>query len=339
MAGFDGGYGEGVAGFEEVALDFHGIDGSWGDVLLHGECGDDAGGLADVQGVRLQAGSPVDHAALAEVFLGRKEAIERFGDEALERNSEGTHAALAEFVRDIALAVELGFEPFFAHGAVQVDGVVAERDGVAKLQRLAGHALDFRRTKRVQADDAAALARVGDDAEVDEHRAKRCELRLLLDPRIDLGAVRGRVVAFFVRHGPVGLADRCVDVVEKMQRLELHHAVHGETRGGIFDRGDGGMHVVVVVQMRARDDAVVGRTSAVRHAAITDEGGPVPRLGLQIDLLTSNERFGKAGVHFVGVAGRFFAHEQLGGHALRILFHHGGPGVGLHMAFRVDGIA
>ena len=37
MAGFDGIDGEGVAGFEEEALDFHGIDGSRGDVLLHGE--------------------------------------------------------------------------------------------------------------------------------------------------------------------------------------------------------------------------------------------------------------------------------------------------------------
>lgn len=89
MAGLDGGDGEGVASFEEVALDFQGIDGTRGEVLLRGERGDDADGLADVEGVGLQAGGAVDHAALAEVFLGGQEAVDGFGDEGLKGDGKG----------------------------------------------------------------------------------------------------------------------------------------------------------------------------------------------------------------------------------------------------------
>ena len=92
--------------------------------------------------------------------------------------------------------------------------------------------------QRVQADDAAAFAGVGDDGKMHEHRAEGSELRLLFDPRIDGGDVRGRVVAFVICHGPVGVPDHVLDVVEQLQRLQLHDAIHGETRGGVFDLGD-----------------------------------------------------------------------------------------------------
>jgi hypothetical protein len=51
---------------------------------------------------------------------------------------------------------------------MEVDGVVAERDGIRKLDRLSGLSFDLVGGKGVKADDAAALAGVRHDRKVIE---------------------------------------------------------------------------------------------------------------------------------------------------------------------------
>lgn len=84
------------------------------DAVRHREGGDGSHRLTHIEGVRLQAGGAVRHAALGEVLLRRQETVDGFWNEGFERDRERTEAAFAELMRDIfgpiqAFLQEFGF--------------------------------------------------------------------------------------------------------------------------------------------------------------------------------------------------------------------------------------
>lgn len=109
----------------------------------------------------LQASGSVGHAALRDVLFCRQETVDHFGNKGFEWDRERTEAAFAKLVRDVLGPIQTLLQQFGFHRAVKVNGIIAERDSVRKLDGVSGLPFNLSGSESVNANNPTAFARVG----------------------------------------------------------------------------------------------------------------------------------------------------------------------------------